>query len=97
LFRQTFGARDRRTLLALSDLALTRTRLDHRAEALRLGEEALTNAVAAFGDRLLPGNELAPDAGVLIPVHEVGFLIADKQDGPFRLEISSIKAAPATL
>jgi hypothetical protein len=29
-------------------------------------------------------------------VTSVGILIADKQEGPFRLEISSVKAAPAT-
>jgi monofunctional biosynthetic peptidoglycan transglycosylase len=29
-------------------------------------------------------------------ITSVGFLISDKQDGPFRLEISSVKAAPAT-
>jgi hypothetical protein len=33
---------------------------------------------------------------LLIPT-AVGFLIADQQDGPFRLEIGWVQASPATL
>ena len=72
-----------------------------------LYQTAFVTAKGEWEELRLPFNRFVPtfrgrvlnDVPPLKPaqVTSVGFLIAEKQDGPFRLEISSIKAAPATL
>ena len=52
----------------------------------------LKQFVPTFRGRVLPGEPPLDPAKVT----SVGFLIADQQDGPFRLEIGWVHASPAT-
>jgi NADH dehydrogenase [ubiquinone] 1 alpha subcomplex assembly factor 1 len=51
----------------------------------------MKNLVPTFRGRVLSGEPPLDPAKVT----SVGFLIADKQDGPFRLEVAWIKTVPA--